>query len=329
MRFDETNKSHSNQLDFVPRKRRNQSLKLITSFGLIMLMMFIVACTPALQHSLMPTFGIITAIGALGVYVVLQHQANLDLVLSTEFQNLLLSQALVTHTDFCIFMRRDGTLVFANEGIRKIFGIQERGQSQLLEMVFTKGNVTATDRERIMGAIYNNAADRLVLPLTREDGNAHHFVLTIEPFVRPSGYLLIRGRAFREERAGLQIMPQLLRATTPAKLEHLLSTSPVGHYTANALGKIEFVNPLLERVLGFEVGEITGRQMGLASLLYRVDDKVVSADYEITDYIGEAVMQQKSQGVLPCLLYQTLIRDDRGKIIGASGTVITAAITDR
>ena len=324
MRFQEANEKNTSQLDFVPRERRNQGPRLAMTFVAIFFLILTIGYSSSFSvHSVAtPVLAVLVLI--LGFYVVTRFQQNLDLVMSTEFQMMLFSQAVALGTNFTLFARRDGTVVYTSSGLRDLFG-RGSGDSQALEMIFKEGQVAMADRERVMGAIYSNVAERLIFPITMPSGQQKNYVLSVEPISRPNGYVVIRGREYRGERTGSQVMPDMLRGTTLAKLDHLLSTTPIGHYATDAFGRFEYVNQALEHMLGYQPGEIVAQRLTLPRILYQLDQRPVADDYTLADYSGEAVVQGKSRATSNCMLFQTVMRDEKGKTTGVSGSVIAAA----
>ena len=324
MRADQSDFISPSQLDFVPRDRRNESFKLIMAFVLIMALVFVTGyAPPGHSHAYGPLIAIV-GLGILCFFVVLHHQRALDLVMHTEYQSLLFSQALRLGSTFCIFVRRDGAIVYANEGLRDIFGPNDYSQTSALDAILSRGGVGRAERERIFGAIYNNVSDRIVFPLTMPDGSKKNYILTLEPFVRPAGYVLIRGREYFGERSGTQIMPDMLRSTTPHKLDHLLGHTPIAHYATDAFGRFEYVNQAFETCLDFEAGEVVDRRLNIKQVLYKLGEHAVSSDYLIGDYVGDAQVQRKGGELMDCLVFQRLIRDERGKPTGATGSIVAA-----
>ena len=326
MRAQETDDFTPGQLDFVPRDRRTQSLRLLISFAIVMVIVLLNGYADGLRNSgYGPLFSLL-ALAFLCIYVVIRHQQILDLLMTTEHQNLLFSQALGIGSQFYILVRQNGTIVYANQGLRNLFSGRALGESKALEQVFERGGVAKADRERILGSIYNNMLDRLVFSLPMAQSEPVDIILTVEPLPRPSGFMLVRGREYRGERVGTQVMPGALRATSADKLEHLLNSTPIAHYATDAFGRFEYVNEALDHALGFLPGEILDTRLTIGSLLSHQGLTPIEADYQLNDYIGEAVIRTKSGLLIDCLLCQSLIRDEKGKATGATGSIITSAM---
>lgn len=323
MRFQERSATSTSQRDFVPRERRNYTPRIIISFCLIIFLLLLFGFMPTLANGLSGYMIAAICVTLLAIYVVMRTQLTLDLIMTTEYQNLLFSQALALGTSFCLFARRDGTIMYANEGVRSLFG-HGIGESQALDSLFIRGNVAATDRERIMSAIYSNQIERIVFPMTIATGKEKKFVMTVEPIARPIGYVLIRGREYRGERSGTQMMPDMLRTTSPDKLDHLLSQTPIGHYATDSVGRFEYVNPAFETFLGYAQGEIIAARVTLPQVLVTLADHAVTADYTPSDFKGVATLQLKSRGTHPAILFQTVMRDEKGRVTGASGSMVDA-----
>ena len=182
MRFSEIDELVPDQLDFVPRERRNQMSLLVIAFVTTMAVIFIAAYAPVIRDmNLYTPIITIVAIAALCLYVVYSKQLNLDLVMSTEYQNLMFAQAVRVGCDFCMFVRRDGTIIYASDGMNSVFPSYDYAEAQALDGVFELAAVRQVDRERILGAIRSNSNDNLIFPIPAAAGGNKNYVLTVEP----------------------------------------------------------------------------------------------------------------------------------------------------
>lgn len=323
MRFSEAEFDTPAQMDFVPRERRGHITRVVVAFSISLVLLMALTMLP--ESLLSPAHAAIAAMAiimGLCFYIVYHKQQNLDLVMHTEYQNMLFSQAAALGATFCIFVRRDGTIVYANDGLTKLFPHFAYSDSKALEMVFEQGGVAAADRERIMSAIYANQAERLVFPLLQPDGERKDYILTLEPLQRPGGYMVIRGREYRGQRAGTQVMPDVLRTTSVDKLDHLLSHTTVAHFVTDGFGQFEYANPAADQLLGYAAGEIVTNKVSLPQLLYKIGNQLVSEDYTLNDYVGSAMLKKKNGELVGVQLHLHLIRDAQGKLFGATGSAL-------
>ncbi|PZP86137.1 MAG: hypothetical protein DI582_03815 [Azospirillum brasilense] len=323
MRYIESDKNNPSQMDFVPRERRKQVWNVIMAFSIAIALIFILSFAPGVVGGrAVAGFISMGVVSVLCFYVVFHKQQNLDLVMSTEYQNMLFAQAAALGSSFCIFAKRNGTIVYANDGLRDLFPHIAYSDSQALEGLFEQGGVRKTDRERIMASIYSGTADRIVFPIRQRDGNEQDYILTTEPLLRPGGFMVIRGREYRDSRAGTQLMPDVLRSTSADKLDHMLATTPVAHYATDAYGRFEYVNPALETLLGYEGGEMLESKLAIYHILYQIDGQPVSEDYSLVEYQGDALFQKKQGSLANAVFHQAILRDEQGKVLGATGSIL-------
>lgn len=325
MRFHEMDSLTQNQMDFVPRERRNDIWHLIIAFITTMLVILISAFAPLFGHMNFygPVLAVI-AVAALCLYVIYRKQLSLDLVMSTEYQNLLFTQALSLGCSFCIIVRRDGTIVYASDGLANVFPRFDYAQSRALQGVFEQGIVRMIDRERIMAAIHSGTTERLIFPVFNHYNEKKDYIMTLEPLARPSGFAILRGREYLGQRSGAEMMPDILRSTSMDKLDRLLATTPTAHYTTDHYGKFEYVNPAFEHMLGYNAGEILESKLSLHHLVFSLGQTLVTEEYTLGDFSGEAVILHKTGNRLPCQLAQHTMRDTQGKLAGATGSILPA-----
>lgn len=323
MRFSETEYTNPGQLDFVPRERNSQIWKVAIGFCGTIILIFVLGLAPDIVGG-KTTAALISmaAVAVLCFYVIYRKQQSLDLVMATEFQNMLFSQAAALGSTFCIFVKRDGTIVYANDGLTKLFPHYAYADSEALEAIFDQGGVRKPDRERIMGSIYASQHDRVLFPIRMPTGETKDFILTIEPLTRPGGFMVIRGRPYRDQRTGMQLLPDVLRSTSADKLDHLLATTAVAHFVTDGFGSLEYANPALELMLGYEQGELTGGKVALRQLVYQLGNQRTGEDYTLADYVGEATLRKKQGALVTVVLQQSVLRDAQGKVSGATGSIL-------
>lgn len=323
MRADEMDQPSPSQLDFVPRERRNESFKLVVVFSLISGIILLFSYVPGLETISAVPAGCALLVALVGMHVVPRYQRLLDLVMFTEFQNLIFSQSMAVSSGFCLIAKRDGSIFYANDGLKRVFGSGGYGDAQALGAILDRSGVEIADRERILGSIYNNLADRVIFPLTTGSDTKKTYILSITPLLRPSGYVFVQGREFREPRTDTPLMPEMMRATSADKLGHLLAHTPIAHYATDAFGRFEYVNKAFEKKFGHTHKEILASRMNLTAVLFGLDGKTLSRDYKLADYQGIALLQRKNGSTLEAQLVQTVMRDEKGKITGATGSIIT------
>lgn len=323
MRFSEADFESPGQLDFVPRERKNQVINDIIAFfiALVLLSALLFLSHGVIRHT-HATLATIAIVIGLAVYVLTRKQQNLDLVMNTEYQNMLFSQASVLGFTFILFARRDGTIVYASEGLAELFPHVRFTESKALDAVFEEGSVNKTDRERLMNAIYASRKERLVFPIVSRDGTSKDYILTIEPIKRPTGYAIVRAREYYPSRTSVEKLPDTLRTTSAERIDHLLASTMTAHYITDAFGKIEYANQALDSLLGYAPGELVAGKHSINALLYQLNSAPVPEDYTLGEFYGSAALKHKQGALVQVVLQQVLQREPMGKVLGSSGTIM-------
>lgn len=326
MRFNTMDSIRPDQLDFVPRERRSRVFRVIMAFVVTSALIFVLAYAPPLSHyaAYTPLIAIFL-MALLCLYVVYHEQIILDLVLSTEYQNLLFSKALSQGSSFFMIVRRDGTVVHASDGLADIFPGFDYAQSQALDGLFTLGVVRKTDRERIMSAIYSHTSEHLVFPIIAQYQAPKDYILTVDPMPRPAGFTVVRGREYLGQRKSLLRLPDSLSATSMDKLEHLLATTSVAHFTTDGYGLFEYVNPAFEAMLGYAPGEIVESKLSLHHVFLSFGAFALTEEYSLGDFTGPATMVMKNGARGNVSVRQLVVRNTQSKAMGATGTIVAQA----
>lgn len=323
MRFSEMDSFTSSQLDFVPRERQKQVWGLLVAFMATIALVFVAGYLPLFKQMEVytPLIAVIL-IMVLCIYVIYRKQISLDLVMSTEYQNMLFAQAVGLGSAFCFIVRRDGTIAYASDGLSSIFPHFHYGDSRALEGVFEQGIVRKADRERIMAAIRSGTNEHLVFPIFNQHSEKKDYILTVDPLPRPAGFSIVRAREYLGQRTGVQLLPDVLRSTSVDKLDHMLATTIVAHYTTDNYGRFEYVNPAFEHLFGYEPGEVVDSKLSIHHLFFSLGHHVLTEEYTLSDYTGEATLQHKDGSRLNMTVMQNIVRDAAGKVIGATGSIV-------
>jgi hypothetical protein len=198
MRFGDQESVQSDIIDFAPRNRARQLWRIITSFAASILVMLLFNLVPGFvgvepEASLLST----AIIAALCFYIVYQKQLSLDLVTATEFQNLLFAQAASAGVDFCLFFKRDGTVVYVHESFYTCFPSLRHVHPQTLDNMLDSLHVSAAEKSQLIDALLQDAPSYHAVAF-----NTAMFNVSIDPLTRPSGYVV-----FRANQANEQVQP--------------------------------------------------------------------------------------------------------------------------
>jgi PAS domain-containing protein len=312
--------------DFLPRRYYRPLKRLLP----LLLLGAVGTCVIALFHESLGIDAVIAltilltlALCALSFYHL--QQSN-DLVMASDFQNLLFANAAAIGTHFCFFLRRDGTIIYANDGTRSMFPNFVKEQVGALEILFQEAHVSKEDSAKFYSALTRGVKENLVFRLTLPSGEARDFIVVIHPLPRPSGYFVVHGRSYYQARHGKELLPGTLAATDLTKLEALLGELPLGVYLTSATGIVEYVNPVFEQALGYEMGTYAKRLDPVHQLVYHADG-FETGEFGLNNYNGSAMLMGAHQRLVPVHLKQQRIMGANGNMLGVMGIVSNMTAT--
>ncbi|MCI5049079.1 MAG: hypothetical protein MRY32_01930 [Rickettsiales bacterium] len=309
--------------DFVPRTHGRPLYQLLFVYGLaIGAIFFISQYRETFGGDFLSSVLVSCVVVGIATYTLMFRQQNIDLMMATEFENLLFSAAASLGSNFCLFLRADGTIVYSNDGTRELFPRIIYDESRALDDLLDDGNVSKTDRNRIYSALSSGEKETLIFPITDADNNRIDFILMIEPLKRPRGYFVMRGRRYYPDRKDTVKLPERLRATSLDKITSIMDNVAEGVYTADKHGTIEFMNGPLIKHLGFKDATIEERKTTVSGIIYEADG-FKPGEFDVVDYRGDVLLQYRSGKLGKATLQQWVHKDPDGSIVGCSGIVTT------
>ncbi len=180
--------------NFVPRDRSNAIWRVIFGFAVALAVMLVLNLVPSIvggepEASLLS----MVVISVLCFYIVFLKQQNIDLVTQTEFQNLLFSQAAAVGSIFCVFVKRDGEIVYVNRGLSNVLGGGSQRNFSHLASLLEELALPKPTNEAIQDAVFTLDCVSLPIAISRASGETVALTLEIAPLARPSGYVVLKG----------------------------------------------------------------------------------------------------------------------------------------
>ncbi len=309
--------------DFVARSRTPT----IAQVSLIVLSAFLIGVSvtvsihniPALITTLFALFAI------LGWYVIIQLMRSRDMLLVTEFQNALFASAMGLHNKFCLIIKRDGSIVYIDRSFQDLFPDFIKYSTRSVDTLLKQGRVGREDAERISSAIDKGTYEKVIFDITDAQGLLHHIILSVEPIMRPSGFTMLRGREFVEDRSTHELIAAntgsagLFNKSSFTLFSHVMESLKMGVYISSPSGNLVYCNPLLEEWLGYNEGEITARNLNINNLI-PVKRNVLMSE-EPADFEGTVHIEKKVGGYLKAFLNQRVIFSDAGQMMGCTAVV--------
>lgn len=178
--------------DFVVRKRNHAAMHwLIVCLSAIMVCLSV---TLMIADRLTITSTLFVIIGITCWYIATQMQHNRDLLNATEFQNALFASALGLGHKFCMIVNREGMIVYFDRPFQATFPDFMKQPARTLDVFLSLGQATEGDKDKLATAIRQGVYEKITLPVRTGQNLQERLTVSVEPILRPSGYILLRGR---------------------------------------------------------------------------------------------------------------------------------------
>lgn len=315
MRFADNDLNQVALPDFMPRDRSQPVMQIL--FAFVTSIAAVLATLRFMKTESVQDIGALVVcliISILCLITIYFRKRADDLVLATEFQNLLYSSAASIGSLFCIIAKRDGTVVHASPGLSDLFSTFPYTVPRALEGFFIEGRVQKIEQGRIIDALALDERRSMLIKLTTTKGESD-MVINIDPLPRPHGYYVIRGRYYQGDRkSGSANLAEISIDT----LRYLLDKSPVGHFICDDFGRFEYINPALASLLGQTAQDMIESRLHINDILSQTNGTPIGKEYEYHDMKEEVLL--KSGKVTRLHLELSLIKEDN-KVTAMVGTV--------
>ena len=308
--------------DFIPRSYskpiKELSLIYVLAIGLIFAVLHF---KDMIGGDIVATVIITTTVLLIAVYTILKRQQHNDQMMATEFENLLFSAAASLGSTFCLFIKHDGTIVYANDGTRKMFPTFKQNENQSLEELLYTARVERSHIDKLFSTVARATKETIIFPITDSAGYRSDYVVTVDPLKRPSGYFVVKGREYYTERTSVAVQSTNMQKSSPESIAALCAHLPFPVYITNSSGVLEYVNKPLEALLDYVDGSMINEELTIQKLVYHADG-YETAEFEMTGYSGNVMLSKRNQQLVKAYLNQTLIYDSDKKITGICGYIL-------
>ena len=305
--------------DFVIRRRTPTLSQL---FSILLTVILIAICIGIVIPDRFDMLAVLSALLIIaGWYIITVVQRNRDLVLATEFQNALFASALGINNKFCLIIRPDGNIVYIDRSFQDIFPDFLKQPRRTIDILLEQGRVSKDQSEKIYSAIEQGVYSKVMFDIRGAGQQFYNMVMSIEPIMRPSGFILLRGREYVQERSTEKNIdqPKTLNKSSITLFSHVMDSMNMGVYMTAPTGPIVYANPVLEQWLGYKDAEITNSNLSLQDIISQSGSR--SEQIEPDDYEGEIMLLKKTGGTMKAFINQKIIRDDQGKVMGCTALV--------
>lgn len=250
----------------------------------------------------------VIVIGGLSVFVMYTVHYNRDLLLATEFQNAVFANALATNYLFSIIARRDGSIIFADTGMKTHFPEYSRLRHTSLQDFFALADVSEEHSQAVVESLNSDQRESILFSarMVMDEGKdvasgaiRKDLVFTIDPIARPGNFLLLRARSYSDRRAvrsATSLMAEtkmnVVEFEALSKLKGLFHALPLGVLYVDAHGVLQFVNHTVEKWLGYHQGYFAEQQdVSIADVLRDHEAVLLSDSPEQEVYLRHATGQ--------------------------------------
>lgn len=191
--------------DFVRRKHGMPIYWLLSGFVFVVVALFVVTAilAPQALWGIGGTaFALLTGLAVLSFLYL--HNSS-DIVMATEFQNALFAATMRANTEFCLILKRDGTVVYSDLQNNPTFAPLLKKGLNGLDALLTHDGLTRRDKDTLLKSLKEKKAARVpflyhklggvdekLLLLVEPVANLRTIELFINPIERPEGYITIR-----------------------------------------------------------------------------------------------------------------------------------------
>lgn len=322
VRYSDMSLAESGAYDFVSRQRSPSAAQIAIVFLSIFIVCASIVISIGNPTSLIAILFIV--LGVAGWYLVYQLIRSRDIVLATEFQNALFASALGLNNKFNLIIKRDGTIIYLDRSFQVMFPDFLKQSVRNLDVLFKAAKVKRGDAEKVFASIDKGEYGKVVLDIVDASGKMHVIILSVEPILRPPGFIMLRGREYVAERSnklGTEIASHnpLFSTSSITLFSPVIESMKMGIYITSPEGQVVYCNHLLEQWLQYDDGEIAARGLNLARIFPPARNESFGA--KPVDFEGTTQIEKKVGGFLTAFLNQKVIYNDEGKPIGCTAIV--------
>ncbi|MFC4270517.1 PAS domain S-box protein [Sneathiella chungangensis] len=256
---------------------------------------------------------VVSAMG-LGLWYLIFHglrqaaSGNLDL----------LSDVIATSPEGRLLTTKDGRFVYANAAYRKLLDLPARDDRQTLAAYFDADEQAREKIEKLLkAAVYDGTTGGRIDIKTASGRWLSILAHAID--VLPDNIIWYVTETTRQHR--LEEEERVARE----KLSEYFNNAPVGFYSLDGDGNLQFANRIFADWLGYQQEELNEGHLPFSSLVVKSDDaqldlmEVFSADGPL--YEGELTLRRRDGTQLPVHVTQTIVRDENDAVLGSRSVV--------
>jgi hypothetical protein len=110
---------------------------------------------------------------ALTTWIALSINSTNDLIMATEFQNLIFASAAKSNTWFCLIVRDDGSLIYADRNFTHNFITNDNSHERDIDILLDSGLLTKEQQEGVLKLLKDKFEDEIYFDITTKEEYAN------------------------------------------------------------------------------------------------------------------------------------------------------------
>ncbi|MEH6546036.1 MAG: PAS domain S-box protein [Sneathiella sp.] len=230
----------------------------------------------------------------------------------------LLLEVISTSPEGRLITTKDGMYVASNNAYLKLLGLPTRGTRKTLQDILTDDPEATHQVSQILKTAVYEGSSGPRTDIQMKSGRwlsilAHSIEAIPENIIWYVTETTRQHRQEEDERIERQ------------KLSEYFNNAPVGFYSLDGDGKIQFVNRIFAEWLGYHQDELVNDVMNFSDLIIQNSDDQLTFMEDLTEagqlFEGEVDLRRRDSTVLPVHITQTIVRDDAGNVLGSRSVV--------
>ncbi|MAR56633.1 MAG: hypothetical protein CMM93_05565 [Rickettsiales bacterium] len=305
--------------DFIPRSYMQPFYYMLPVVGVCALLTLLAAMFgwTLSTHPFAVTLFLLSLIATLAM-IGYSVKRNQDHAVEQEFQNLLFASAMASRCEFCLFVKRDGSIVYANPDACDIFPDLEENRSFELDELLTRSGVDEAIIERLYQGLNQNKHSAGLLEFGGDEGE--RFIVELQPLTRPYGYSVVQGREFVEKRSREGGDITALQHADAALLQAMVSQWPFGMYLTSPTGVITYSNPMLNQWLRYDTTSLAAEHVTVQRMVYHADG-YETLEFDVGNYSGAVMLSCANSSLRQAELEQFPLYNAERHLLGYAGLV--------
>lgn len=213
---------------------------------------------------------------------------------------------------------KDGSYVSSNGVYRQLLGLSSRGANKTLQEALSEDPKAAGQLSTMLKTAVYEGASGARIDLQMKTGRwlsilAHSIEALPDNIIWYVTETTKQHAVAEDERSERK------------KLSEYFNNAPVGFYSLDGTGKIQFANRIFADWLGYHQDELSEGHQAFSDLIIKPKDGQLDFIEDLSEvghlFEGELDLRRRDGTVLPVHITQTIVRDDAGKAIGSRSVV--------